>query len=153
IDDDYLNRNSSTPPTFTVWTGRDYTFDSAGAAITTGTLPFNTNYVVEVANDANFATNLFSSGTQTGVTAGAGGTASWALTAAMWNTLKTGDKLFYRLKTTDSNGGNQRDSANTGDSSVLNINPGFAVINNTGECECNCSNGSSSSASNRGSGE
>lgn len=133
IDDDYLNRNSATPPVFNLWTGRDYTFDATGNAITTGTLPFNTRYRVEVANDAGFTTNFFSSGWQTGVTASAGGTATWPLPVAMWDTLKTGNKLFYRVQTTDAVGGNIRNSHTTGDTTVSNMNVPYAVINDSGE--------------------
>ena len=135
IDDDYLNRNSATTPTFTIWTGRDYTFDASENAVTTGALPFNTRYRVEVANDAGFSTNYFSSGWQAGVTTSAGGTATWQLDTAMWNALKTGNKLYYRVQTTDADGGNVRNSNNTGDLTVTNIDVPFAVINDSGERE------------------
>jgi hypothetical protein len=149
IDDDYLNRTSTTPPTFTIWTGRDYTF-SGGNTVTAGTLPFNTSFVVDVASDAAFTSNVFSSGTLGGVVSAAGGIATWQLTAAMWNTLKAGDKLYYRVRTMDGTGGNVRNSSGTGDGTVTGIALPFAVINDSGECECTCGTSSSgTSGSNR----
>jgi hypothetical protein len=145
IDDDYLNRTSATPPTFTIWTGRDYTF-SASTAVTTGTLPFNTHFTVEVASDSSFTTNYFASGLQAGVTAGAGGTATWQLTTPMWDALKTGNKLYYRVTTEDDAKGNTRSSSSTGDGTISGLAVPFAVINNSGECECSCSSGATIAA-------
>ncbi len=137
IDDDFLDRGDATGPTFTVWTGRDYTFNANGT-VNTGNQPFNTQFTVEVANDAAFTVNLVSSGPQGGVVAGAGGVGSWTLPAADWNTLRTADDLFYRVTTTDGAGGNVRTSANPGNGTVTGVPPGRAVINDSGECECNC---------------
>ncbi len=145
INDDYLNRTSTTPPTFTVWTGRDYTFNSSGNAVTSGTLPFNTKFNIEVANDAAFTSNFNSSGWLTGVTASDGGKATWQLTNSMWNTLKAGSKLYYRVRTSDASGGNLFVSNSTGDGTIINLNVPYAVINNTGECECSCSTSSTTS--------
>ena len=143
IDDDYLNRNLATTPVFTVWTGRDFTFDGAGNAVTTGTLPFNTTFEIDVANDAAFTVNHFSSGALGGVTAGAGGSASWTMPAATWNALKSGGKLYYRVTTRSASGGNIRTSAKTGDGTVGTdeepIETPYAVINESGECECSTS--------------
>ena len=141
INDDYLINSSTTPPTFTIWTGKDYTFNSSGNAITTGTLPFNTKFKVEVASDAGFSSNLFSSGWLGGVSASNGGKAIWQLASSMWNTLKTGSKLYYRVSTSDASGGNLFVSNNTGDGTVINLNVPYAVINSTGEPECSCSTG------------
>jgi hypothetical protein len=143
IDDDYLNRTSATPPTFTVWTGRDYTFDGAGNAVTTGAVPFNTRFVIDVANDAGFTTNMFSSGSLGGVSSGQGGSAKWQLPSASWDVVKPGDHLYFRVRTSDDAGGNVRTSASTGDNTVQGIEVPFAVINDTGECECDCSTSSS----------
>ncbi len=137
IDEDFLNRNSATGPTFTIWTGRHYTFNASGAVNTTNP-PFNTRYTIEVANDANFTVNLVSSGVQTNVVTGSGGTATWTLPAADWNTLRAQDELYYRITTTNNTGGNVRTSANPGNSFLTNVPPGRAVVNETGECECAC---------------
>lgn len=132
IDADYLDRNSATPPTLTIWTGRDYTFDVNGNAVTTGTLPYNTRYRIDVANDSGFTWNHFSSGWLTNVVASTGGTATWQLTPAIWNTLKGGTRLYYRVQTTDAGGGNVRNSVDTGDGTVVGMAVPYAVINNTG---------------------
>jgi len=141
IDDDYLNRDDVNGPTFTVWTGRDYTFNPNGSVNTTNP-PYNTRFEIEVANDASFTTNLISSGVLSGVVAGAGGTATWTLPTADWNTLKAQDRLYYRVRTTDDTGGNIRESW-SGD--LAGVPHGYAVINESGVCECTCSVASSSS--------
>jgi hypothetical protein len=137
IDDDFLNRNSATGPTFTVFTGRHYTFN-ASETVNTTSPPFNTRYTIEVANDENFTVNLVSSGVQTNVVTGSGGTATWTLPAADWNTLKAQDHLYYRVTTTNTAGGNVRTSANPGNSFLTGVPPARAIINETGECECAC---------------
>lgn len=137
IDDDYLNRNDVAGPTFTVWTGRDYTFNTNGSVNTTNP-PFNTRFEIEVANNATFTMNLVSSGVQSGVIAGAGGTATWALPTANWNTLKGQNHLYYRVHTRDASGGYQRTSSNPGNGFLTNVPTAYAVINETGECECTC---------------
>lgn len=137
ISDDFLNRNDAGGPTFTVFTGRDYTFNADGSA-NTGNQPFNTRFTVEVANDEAFTVNLVSSGVQSGVTASSGGVGSWTLPAGDWNTLKAQDQIFYRVTTTSNTGGNVRTSGNPGNGFLANVPPGRAVINETGECECAC---------------
>lgn len=137
ISDDFLNRNDANGPIFTVWTGRDYTFN-ADQTVNTGNQPFNTRFTIEVANDDAFTVNIVSSGVQSGVVAGAGGTASWQLPTADWNTLKAQDQLFYRVTTTNNTGGNLRSSADPGNSFLTGVPPGEAVINESGECECAC---------------
>ena len=137
IDDDYLDRDDATGPTFTVWTGRDYTFNAAGS-VNTGSQPFNTRFEIEVANDENFTTNLRSSGVQSGVVAAAGGTATWTLPAADWTALRAADYLYYRVRTTNASGGNERRSANPGNGTWTGVPPAYAVINDSGECECTC---------------
>lgn len=132
INDDFLDRNDAAGPTFTVWTGRDYTFSGDNADQTNR--PFNTRFIVEVANDEAFTVNLISSGSQGGIVAGAGGTAAWQIPPANWNTLRMQDQLFYRLTTTNNEGGNIRRSGFGGVRP-----PGRAVINESGQCECACS--------------
>jgi hypothetical protein len=143
IDDDYLDRGSTTGPTFTVWTGRDYTF--TGTSVNTASQPFNTRFEVTVSNDSGFSSPV-SSGVQSGVVAADGGRASWTLPAADWSTLKTGDRLYYKVQTTDATGGNVRESSNPGNSHFPSDVPApYAVINESGECECTC--GASASTS------
>ena len=137
IDHSYLNRNSGTGPTFTIWTGRDYTF--SGTTVSTSSPPFNTQFMVEVANDEAFTTNPVSSGWGGGVVSGAGGTATWTLPAGKWNTLKAGDYLFYRVTTRDPGNKNIRQSWNPGNGFLTGVPVGKAVINGTGTKECGCS--------------
>jgi Zn-dependent metalloprotease len=137
IDHSYLNRNSGTGPTFTIWTGRDYTF--SGTTVSTSSPPFNTQFQVEVANDEAFTTNLVSSGWGGGVVSGAGGTATWTLPAGKWNTLKAGDYLFYRVTTRDPGNKNIRQSWNPGNGFLTGVPVGKAAINGTGTKDCSCS--------------
>lgn len=138
INDDYLNRNDANGPTFTVWTGRDYTFN-ANESANTANQPFNTRFIVEVANDEAFTVNLVSSGVQTGIVSADGGRGSWTLPQANWNTLRAQNQLFYRVTTRDANGGNVRTSGNPGNGFLANVPVAKALINQSGECECACS--------------
>lgn len=137
INDDFLNRNDAAGPTFSVWTGRDYTFNADGS-VNTATQPFNTRFTLEVANDEAFTVNLISSGVQTGVVAGAGGVGSWTIPTADWTTLKAQDQIFYRVTTTNNSGGNVRTSGNPGNGFLAGVPAGRATINESGECECAC---------------
>ena len=137
ISDDYLNRNDATGPTFTVWTGRDYTF--SGGTASTASPPYNTRYEIEMANDAAFTVNVRSSGVQSGVTASDGGKATWTMPAGDWTALKAQDKLYYRLTTTNASGGNLRNSEDPGNGFLVNVPVAYAVINESGACECSAS--------------
>ena len=144
IDDDYLDRGSATGPTFTVWTGRDYSF--SGTSATTATQPFNTRFEVTVSNDGSFGSPV-TSGVLSGVVAADGGRASWTLPAADWATLKAADRLYYRVRTTDATGGNVRESSNPGNGYFPSDVPApYAVINESGECECTCGASASTSS-------
>ncbi|MES2731343.1 MAG: MYXO-CTERM sorting domain-containing protein [Bacteroidota bacterium] len=146
IDDSYLDRNSATGPTFTVWTGRDYTF--SGSTVSTASPPFNTQFMVEVANDAAFTSNLQTSGWLGGVTAGAGGSATWVLPNAAWTTLKAGSDIYFRLTTRGADESNIRQSWNPGNGFLANTPVGRAAINGTGtkDCACSASSGTNSTA-------
>src|SRR4030095_15147104 len=137
IDHSYLNRNSAAGPTFTVWTGDDYVF--SGDNVSTATQPFNTQFMVEVANDEAFTTNLVSSGWLGGVVSGAGGTASWTLPPGDWATLKPANFLFYRVTTKDGGGANIRQSWNPGNGFAVNVPVGKAAINGTRTKDGSCS--------------
>lgn len=148
INDSYLDRASASGPVFTIWTGADYTFNSNNTVNTT-TQPFNTQYLIEIANNEAFTSNLVSSGWLTGVTSAAGGTATWLLPSTDWNTLKAADAIYYRVTTKDASGANLRYSWQPGNNFLaVNVPVGKAAINNTGEKDCSCSaaGGSASSA-------
>ncbi len=147
IDHSYLNRSSASGPVFTVWTGDDYTF-SGSSVVTTGTLPFNTQFMVEVANDEAFTSNLINSGWLSGVVSAAGGTATWAMPVANWNTLKAGTDLYYRLSTRDAGTANLRVSWQPGNNFLgADVPVGRAAINGTGSKDCSCSASASNSSS------
>lgn len=135
IDHDYLARGSATGPTFTIWAGRNYTFDSNENAVLNQNVA-NTSFEVEVANDANFTVNHITSGTLGGFTNSPGGvpTATWTLPAANWNTLKSGDSLYYRVVA--NNGGNFCFSLSPGCGAIVSVNAPFATINESGKCQC-----------------
>ncbi len=137
ISDDFLQRGAAAGPTFTVWTGRDYQFSGTTAQAAN---VFNTRFEIEVANDAAFTVNRVTSGVQSGVTNPAGGVpnGTFTLPVANWNTLKAGDKIFYRVTTTEAGGGNSRISTSPGNGFVASADPPYAVINESGECECKC---------------
>lgn len=137
IDDNYLDRTSATGPVFNVWTGRDYTF--SGTTVSTAAPPYNTQFMVEVANDEAFTSNLVSSGWLGGVVSGAGGMATWTLPASNWNTLKAADAIYYRVTTRDADAGNVRQSWNPGNGTLTNVPVGKAAINGTGTMDCTCS--------------
>lgn len=139
IDDDWLANTSAAGPTFTIFTGRDFTF-SGGSANSASV--FNSDYEVEVANDAAFSVNRVSSGNQTNVAVSAQGVpqATWTLPAADWSTLRSGTRLYYRVTTRDHSGGSVRTSARPGQNYFdADQPPAYAVINATGEQTCTCS--------------
>jgi hypothetical protein len=149
IDHSYLNRGNANGPVFTVWTGDDYTF-SGNNVMTGGTLPFNTQFLIEVANDPAFTSNLISSGWLVGVSAAAGGTASWAMPVANWNTLKAGTDLYYRVTTQDAGEANIRESWQPGNNFLgVDVPSGRAAINGTGAQDCSCTASASSSSSSK----
>lgn len=136
IDHSYLNRTSATGPTFSIWTGQDYTF--SGGTASSSTTTYNSQYRVEVANDEAFTLHLMSSGWLSNVSSGDGGHAVWTLPASDWNTLKAGDDLYYRVTTRDASGGNTRQSWNPGNGFLVNVPVGKAAINGTGTKDCGC---------------
>lgn len=133
IDHDYLASGSAPPPTFTVWTGRNYTFDPSEKAVLNQSV-FNTQYTIELANDANFTVHHINSGILTALPNSTAGvpTATWSPAVSDWNTLSTGTSLFYRVTTTDSNGANSCVSTSPGCGSIASVNVPFATINQTG---------------------
>jgi hypothetical protein len=135
VDDDWLASSAANGPTFTIFPGRDFQLVGTNAVAAN---VFNTDYEVEVANDAAFTVNRVTSGNQTNVAVSAEGVpmASWSLPAADWNTLRTGTRLYYRVTTRDGAGGNVRTSARPGNGFYENQPPASAVINVTGTQVC-----------------
>ena len=133
ISDDYLSATDALPPSFTVFTGRDFSFDAAGA--TSAAASYNTRYRVELANDEAFTVNLVSSGDLADVAVSADGVpmATWSPAAGDWDTLESGGTyLYYRATTWDSAGGNVRTSDHYNAGAVA-LPVTRAVINATGD--------------------
>ncbi len=94
ISDDLLEPNQA-PPTFQVWTGRDFGFTGTASNSTTY---FGNRYEIEVANDAAFTQNVVSSGVQSNVAVSNGvATATWTLPQASWDVLKDGSAVYFRV--------------------------------------------------------
>ncbi|MDP3642919.1 MAG: hypothetical protein Q8S54_06970 [Bacteroidota bacterium] len=149
IDHSYLNRASAAGPVFTVWTGDDYTF-AGNNVVTSGVLPFNTEFQVEVANDEAFAVNHITSAWLGGVASAAGGTATYTMPVADWNTLKAGTDIYYKVTTRDGAGGNIRNSQQPGNEFLgvgVLVPVGRAAINGTGTKDCSCTASASTSSS------
>ena len=141
---DYAKRGAP-PSTFRVWTGPRYKFNATGQARSytpSGATPSpcNTQYQVELASDDTFTTNL--------VTSTVGGTwqtvsnttvpecyARWTPNAADWTTLSgtAGDvKVYYRVRTRDAGGSNEKISTQPGSGSY-SVPPAYVIVNNAGQ--------------------
>lgn len=138
ISDDYLSSTATTPPTFTVWTGRDWTWNGNN---TQASNAWNTHWVVEVATDTGFTTGLISSGDQTALDTTRVPTGSWTMPAADWDTLRaSATRFYYRVTTTDDAGANERVSTSWG---AVTLPPNVAYINAAGEMPGCCDSCSS----------
>jgi hypothetical protein len=146
IDDDFLDRNSATGPMLTAWAGRAYTFN-ANETVNTTTTGCNTRVTIEVANDAGFTQNLTSSGVLTTATGAGSCNVTWTVPAAAWTALRTGDQLYYRARSTNATGGNQRLSESPGGApseALMSVPPARALINEGGvrpPCACGTAGG------------
>jgi hypothetical protein len=149
INDSYLDRNSATGPVFTIWTGEDYTFNGDNV-ITTGALPNNRKYKIDIANDKDFNVNLSSSGVMLLGPNDTQGTTIWEMPAAMWKILKSGDCIYYRVRTWNGNGGNERLSWYPGQIFMglgVYVPYGKASINSSGQKDSSCSASASTAQS------
>jgi hypothetical protein len=130
---DFLERGGAAP-LFRVWTGPTYTFSGAAATFP-DPAPCNTQFEVEVANDDAFTVNLTTSGPiAVDVDPDDGGPdcfGAWPLPPADWAVLDDGDRLFYRVRTRDAMGGNEKLSTTPGNG-LFTVPPPYAVINATG---------------------
>ena len=126
---DYLDK--ATPPRFRVWTGPSYLFSTAGDALT-GSPRCGVSYEIEVASDATFQTNRWTSGPQKPSRPCEGEfDLSGQLPAATWKAIAAQGRIYYRVWTWD-NSGHKRVSTEPG-AGAFTIPPPFAVINNTGK--------------------
>ncbi len=131
---DYLERGGPAP-TFHVWTGPSYVLNGDDAVFQ-NPAPCNAQFQVEVANDETFSTNFRTSGFISvsvnpldAVTTDCYG--AWTMSQSDWNTLKNGGRLYYRARTRDAMGGNERISTSPGGGFFV-VPPPYAIINFSG---------------------
>lgn len=139
ISDDYLAATGPAP-SFSVWTGRDFTF--TGTTATAATV-YNTRYEVEVSNDPSFTVGVVSSGERSDVSVVNGvPTATWQMSEAEWDSLNDQHDLYYRLTTWDDSGANVRTSTHWL-AEAVEVPVHRAVVNTTGTMdeECACDQG------------
>lgn len=133
---DYLERGGA-PPVFHAWTGPSYRFDGTGDATFSDPAPCNTQFQVEVANDDAFSVNFTTSGFQVVDVDPTDAAApecygTWVIPAADWAVLDDADRLFYRVRTRDAGGLNEKLSTSPGNG-LFTVPPPYAVINPTGQ--------------------
>jgi hypothetical protein len=131
---DYLDRGGSAP-VFHVWTGPSYVFSGSTATLPNPS-PCNTQFQVEVANDDAFSVNFRTSGFVSVNTNPTDGTTpecygTWSIPPVDWDALDDVDRLFYRVRTRDALGGNEKLSTLPG-AGLFTPPPPYAVINGTG---------------------
>lgn len=116
-------------PTFTIWGGEAFVLDDGG--LVRGQA-WNPTWILELASDAEFSENRWSSGPQSGITTGPNGVASqeWTLPDEAWQQLSSSSDLYYRLTTMDGRGGNLRSSTHYA-AEAMPLPVGHAVIRAT----------------------
>ncbi|MES2641760.1 MAG: MYXO-CTERM sorting domain-containing protein [Myxococcota bacterium] len=137
ISDDILAFDDPTPPTFQVWTGRDFGFTDS---YTNADTSYGNRYQVEVANDMAFTENLVSSGIQSnvGITDGVA-TATWQLSEEDWEVLSGGNALYFRVIAWDAEDPWHTARTSTHyNAELVEIGPALAIINH-GEEASGCS--------------
>lgn len=126
---DYLEK--STPPRFRIWTGPAYLFSAAGDVLE-GSPRCGIGYEIEVASDAAFQANRWTSGPQTLPSpCEAEFDLAGKLPDPAWKAIAAQGRIYYRVRTWDSSG-NKRVSTEPG-AGAFTIPPPFAVINDTGK--------------------
>ncbi len=131
---DWLERGGPAP-TFLIWTGPRYRFSGDTASFTDPS-PCNTQFQVEVANDEAFTLNFMASGFQVvDLDPTDAGTpecyGTWSVPAAAWETLDDDDRIYYRVRTRDAAGLNERLSTLPGNG-LFTVPPPYAVVNVSG---------------------
>jgi len=130
-------------PTFHVWTGPRYRLNgSAGAATFTNPAPCNARFQVEVSTDPAFpAGSTITSGWATVATNPSSTTpqcyGTWTPGATEWATLQAGgagSRIYYRSRTQNAAGGNERLSTLPGNG-LWTVPPPYAVITATGQSD------------------
>ena len=123
-------------PSFNVWTGPRYRFDNSGNETLTSPAPCNSQYNVEVSTSDTFASaSTQESGwqnvdTDPMTTASVECFAQWTPSAAQWTALQAGgagSRIFYRVRTRDSGGLNERISTEPANG-LWTVPPPYSVI-------------------------
>ena len=135
---DYLIQGGATRPIFHVWTGPRYKFDAVGNTTLTNPAPCHSQFQVEVANDAGFTVDNTVSGFMM-VNTDPTDTmpdcyAAWSPTPAQWANLSDGGtegRIYYRVRTQDAAGMNERISTQIGAGLYL-VPPPYAILNASG---------------------
>jgi hypothetical protein len=116
---------------FRVWTGSRFTFDASGAAVLANPSPCNARFQVDVSTDPAFpagASTISSAFINVG---------TWTPTAAEWSALQTGGagtKIYYRTRTQNGSGGNERQSNSPGNG-LWTVPPPYAVFTADGQSD------------------
>jgi len=130
---DYLEQTGGAP-TFHVWTGPRYKFSGTSATFPNPS-PCNSRFQVEVANNDAFTLNVITSGFITvdtdPTTPAPECYGTWTPTGAQWATVNPGDRIYYRVRTQNAVGGDERVSTQPGQG-LYSVPPPYAIINATG---------------------
>lgn len=130
-------------PTFNIWTGPRYTFDSSGDPVFSNPAPCNSRFRVEVSTDETFTggtvitspwINVDTDSTTPGSPECYG---TWTPNASTWTTLQAGGPLsllYYRVRTQDDSGGNERLSTMPGNN-LWTVSPSYAVLTSDGQSD------------------
>jgi outer membrane protein assembly factor BamB len=139
---DFL-KSGGPAPTFLVWTGSRFKLNvTTGAATLANPSPCNAKFVVEVSSDPTFPAGSTFTSPETTVDTDPTTAASpecygtWTLGAADWTTLQasvaTGNgRFYYRARTRNASGGNERLSTNLGNG-LYTVPPPYAVVTASG---------------------
>lgn len=132
---DWLKRGGQ-PPLFRVWTGPRFRFGLQGKASTTGPFACHAKLKVEVASNDKFTVNRWESGEISAFPSGGPGCyAEVVLPTAEWIKLRGAAgaaKVYYRVRTWSTSGGDQRSSTSPG-AGTYNVPPPFVVVNDSGK--------------------
>ena len=131
-------------PTFRVWTGPRYRLKGArGASTVTNPSPCNARFRVEVSTDPSFPATATIGGAWQSVNRNPSNTTlpacygEWTPGSTGWTALQaggTGSRIYYRARTQDGGGGNDRVSTLPGNG-LWTVPPPYAVITSTGQPE------------------
>lgn len=139
ISDDYLSKHDA-PPTFTVWSGPDFTFDASGAA--TDATPSHPYLQITVANDYGFTANVAKSPLLTSLAPDAGGNTmtTWQLPQSAWDKLGSGSLVYYKVTAWDTYVADSITSLST-EGGAMALDPAAAVVTDGGINGCSTAGG------------